>query len=101
MAGEDAVLKSPAATTKFNPNLSPDYQPAGPADLNVRGFQDHPFLEVVGASTVFTFSAKAKPAGLKANGSSLVWRGETWKVVQYQTRSYLGAINGFSLYLAT
>lgn len=101
VSGEDAVLSSPAATAKFDPSQTGDYQPNAPATLPIRGFQDHAVIEVVGATAVFTFPAKTKPVGLKAGASKLAWRGETWTVVQYQTRSWIGAINGFSLYLAT
>lgn len=100
VAGQAAVLRSPPSTAKFDPSASGDYAPDGSAVVNVMGFPHAPEEQVEGATGAFTIQATKKPAGLKANASTLDWAGETWKVVKYQPRTWVHGLNGYTLYLA-
>lgn len=98
-SGEDAVLMSPATTARFSPSTPGDYAPNAPVSLPVKGVPETKIEHVVGAVGGFTMQATQKPAGLKAEGSKLAWRGETWTVLKYRQRTWRGVINGYTLYL--
>jgi hypothetical protein len=99
--GEPAQLLTPATIAPYKPHLSPDYQPAAdqapPPDLI--GVPENKIEEVDGATGAFTFSATARPVGLKAKSSRLKWRGREWGILKVRERYWLGRINGFTLYL--
>ena len=98
--GENAVLNTPMATAAFNPAASGDYAPNAPVSTSYRGFQSEMDVNVVGATMAFTIQTNTKPAGLVADQTTLDLRGETWRVVKWRERRYLGQINGYTLYLA-
>lgn len=101
VAGETAVIQSPATTKAYDPSSSTDYAPNAPVGSNVKGVPEGAMVLQTGETAAFTMQAASKPANLLPEGSTLVWRSITWKIVRYRERRWLGKINGYTLFLAT
>lgn len=100
--GEAAILINPGIPPNFDPSDPADYVPPTPVEIAVRGVpEDKQMREGMaeGVSGAFTFAASAKPAGLQAGASKLLWRGVTHTVVDYRERSFMSAVNGYTLFL--
>lgn len=100
ISGEDAMLRAPPKTKAYDPGSATDYKPGVPENTPLRGVPETKIEHVVGATGGFTFEATSKPVGLKQQGSTLFWRDEVWTVLRYRQRTWLGQINGYTLYLA-
>lgn len=101
--GETAELQNPpvAGAGRFDPSAPGDYQPPQPVKTTLRGVSEAKMLKEgapPAATAAFTISTTVMPPGLQPNTSKLVW-GITWVVVGYRERRFLGAINGYTLFL--
>lgn len=101
--GEWAILKTPGATTQYDPTSLVDWAPADDGSIRVRGFEaDKETSEGMpsNAKAAFTIQASCMPPGLVPEKSTLVRDEVAYTIVGYRTRRFRGRIDGYTLFLA-
>lgn len=102
VAGEAATLYAPGAAPVYRPADSADYVPPADGATPLVGVPLGAEIELpVGATAGFTAALRTLPAGIDADGTSLVWRGVPWTVMKYRPRYWRGRLNGVTLFLAS
>lgn len=103
--GQTAVLSTPLVGTSkdYDPTAPGDFAPSGPQTTTVRGIWSDSYEDGFqeGEVAVFTIAATAAlPNEAAAERSTLLLDGRTYRIVRARRRVYMGAIDGFNLFLA-
>jgi hypothetical protein len=104
LSGQSAVLNTPAVgdARDYDPAATSDFAPSGGTPVTLSGIWSDSYEDGLqsGEVGVFLIAASSLPGKLQAMKSTLVLNGKTYKVSRVRTRVYLGAIDGYNLFLA-
>lgn len=102
LTGEPATILTPGAGPAYDPLSVTDWEPPADVETAVVGVPEtHKVVQGMSseASAGFTIDVDAKPVGLQAMKSRLLWRGLDYTVLSVRERIYRGEIDGYTLLL--